>query len=260
MTKVSSEYERYQASSIMKKLAALAHGENYCGQTSSATYSEIEIQIQKMVLPSKSRILDAGCGSGAFTLSFSSKSPFYFEGVDLSEQLIQEATAKAAAMRLTHCSFSVADFTTLSNYSDSSFDLILCIGSLYWGQPLDTTLATWRRITTSSGQLLLFLNLLYQPLSKEEEKALGATQFIPAFSLEKELVNEGWVISEWIDQTDTYQKWLKRWCAAMQDMSSEIQVEMGQEAAFQLIDRFTTYHRLAKTGSVRRIILRTVRC
>jgi cyclopropane fatty-acyl-phospholipid synthase-like methyltransferase len=257
MTEVAYEYERYQASSIMKRLAAIAHGENYREQTSSATYDEIACLVEKMALPPESLVLDAGCGNGAFSLPLAESFPLQVKGIDLSQTLIEEAGAKAAKANLTSkCSFSVGDFTALPSYSTASFDLVICIGSLYWGQSLATTLAAWHRITRSNGWLLLFLNLLYKPLDSNEKSAIGVTQFVPALSLAEELAKSGWVISEWSDGTDQYITWLQRWCSAMEEMTDNIVAEMGEEAASQLIRRFMTYYSLAQRNAVRRIILR----
>ena len=257
MTKVAAEYERYQASSIMKRLAAIAHGENYREQTSSATYDEIACRVKKMSLTSESLVLDAGCGNGAFSLPLVESFPLQVEGIDLSQTLIEEAAVKAAKANLTSkCRFSVGDFTTLPNYSNASFDLVICIGSLYWGQSLATTLATWHRITRSNSWLLLFLNLLYKPLDSNERSAVGATQFVPALSIAEELAKSGWAISEWSDGTDQYITWLQRWCSAMGEMTDDIIAEMGEETASQLIRRFMTYYSLAQRSAVRRIILR----
>lgn len=257
MTKVASEYERYQASSIMKRLAAIAHGENYREQTSSATYDEIACRVKKMSLSPESRVLDAGCGNGSFSLPLSENFSFQVEGVDLSQTLIEEAAAKAAKANLTSkCRFSVGDFTSFPNYSNASFDLVMCVGSLYWGQSLAITLATWHRITRSNGWLLLFLNLLYKPLNSNEKSAIGATQFVPALSLAEELAKSGWAISEWSDGTDQYITWLQRWCSAMEEVADNIVAEMGEEAASQLMRRFMTYYSLAQRSAVRRIIIR----
>lgn len=257
MIKIASEYERYQSSLVMKRIARLAHGENYRGQTSSATYDEIACQIQKLPLYTGSHVLDAGCGNGAFGLSIAENFPFYVKGIDLSQELIKEATLKAEKANLaSKCDFSVEDFTKTSSYSCTNFDLVMCIGSLYWGQVLADTLSIWYRITRTNGCLLLFLNLQYKPLRSNEKSAIGATQFVSVLSLEKELAKAGWAISEWSDGTGRYIEWLQKWCIAMQEISELIVIEMGEEAALQLKCRFMTYYALAQRLAVRRIILR----
>lgn len=257
MKQVATEYERYRTSSIMRKLAAIAHGGNYRGQTSSATYDEIACRVQKTSLPPESRVLDAGCGNGAFSLPIADHFSFQVEGIDISPMLVQEAVVKANSANLTSkCHFFVGDFTDLSNYPTASFDLVMCVGSLYWGQPLASTLAVWHRIThPDNGWLLLFLNLSYKPLNQDEKSAIGVTQFVPVLSLEEELAKTGWAISEWSDGTEQYIAWLERWCSAMKEMTDNIVLEMGEEAAMQLIRRFTAYYNLAQRRAVRRIIL-----
>lgn len=258
MTNVASEYQNYQRSTLMKQLAAFAHGDDYIGQTSSATYSEVKAQINEMrLLPNKSYILDAGCGNGAFALSMASDLSFRVNGVDLGEALIKEAKKNAHDRNLSHlCEFSCTDFMNLPRHLEGAFDAVLCIGSLYWGQSLERTLETWYRITCSQGELLLFLNLAYGSLTLSEKEAVGATQFVSALSLEEGLARNGWSIIEWSDETAIYIKWLERWCFAMEEMKPLLFSEMGSKGAECLIRRFKMYLTLAKRHTVRRIILR----
>lgn len=257
MTKITSEYERYQTSNVMKKLAKCAHGENYREQTSSATYDEIVYQIKMMNLSPENRILDAGCGNGAFSIPLAENYSFNVEGIDLSHELIKEASIKAnRANLMTKCHFTVGDFTMHSSFPVEKFELIMCIGSLYWGQSLSNTFATWNKTISNNGWMLLFLNLLYKPLSSIEKTDIGSTQFIPAIYLEEELIKSSWVVSEWSDGTRQYIEWLERWCEAMEKLYDDIVSEMGEQAALKMKLRFTTYYNLAQRLAVKRIIVR----
>lgn len=257
MTIISTEYERYQRLNIMQCLAKAAHGEHFLGQTSSATYHEIASRIDSIRLLPGDRILDAGCGNGAFTLQLAKEFPYFIEGIDLSNELITAAkTAAREAGLVEKCNFSTQDFSDLSSYADGIFRCIICVGSLYWGQSLSHTLNVWHRITSPGGELLLFLNMNYDQLSVEEQSAIANTQFIPARAVKTELGRQGWTITEWFDGTSNYIQWLKRWCDAMNNAGQNLEVEMGKDHASQLINRFNTYLRLAKRRAVRRIIIR----
>lgn len=257
MTTIPTEYAQYQRLNIMQDLAKAAHGKYFLGQTSSATYPEIASRISSMHLSPKDRILDAGCGNGAFALKLAKESPYFIEGVDLSDDLI--AAAKDGAEKaglLEKCHFSTQDFSDLSGYTDALFRCIICIGSLYWGQPLIQTFNTWHRITSPGAELLLFLNMHYDQFSFEEQSAIGNTQFIPESLIREELIKQGWVITEWFDGTPLYIQWLKRWCSAMNKAGQDLIMDMGREHASQLSNRFNTYLKLAERKAVRRIIVK----
>lgn len=254
---VATEYTRYQRSSLMKSLAAKAHGDAYVGQTSSATYNEIARQVHALALPSGSHVLDAGCGNGCFSHKLALDFPLRITGVDISEDLVAEASRLAVINGIDSCcEFAVEDFTKLTKHQSPTFNLILCVGSLYWGQDVQMTLKTWSRLIKPQGHLLLYLNLCYEKLTKEEEEAIGNTKFIHEQILQDELLSSGWKVCEWTDETNVYIEWLKRWCEGMQEMESALKLEMGHENAFQLVRRFTTYLSLAKKGKVKRIVLK----
>lgn len=257
MTKIATEYQTYQRSQLMKELASAAHGAEYLGQTSSAIYPEIQARIKAMSLLPGCRILDAGCGNGAFSLALAREFSLDVDGIDLAEELIQEATKSALEGSLSKkCRFLTKDFATYNLYPAHTFDAVICIGSLYWGQPLSNILDIWHRITRPGGKLLLFSNLAYTSLSADEKKAIGETQFLSSLTVQYELAQHGWALSDWSDTTNYYIKWLQRWCRKMEKLSSSLSLEMGKDRAFQLTHRFTTYLTLAQKQAVRRIILR----
>lgn len=257
MTKIAAEYQNYQRSQLMKELAAAAHDQEYRGQTSSAIYPEIQARIKMMSLSPGSRILDAGCGNGAFSLPLAREFPLFVDGIDLGEELTKEAIKLALEANLSgKCRFFTGDFGSFSTYPADTFDAIICIGSLYWGQPLPIILDIWHRITRPGGQLLLFLNLAYTSLNADEKKAIGETQFLSSLTVQLELSQHGWALCEWSDATASYIEWLQRWCHKMEELSPNLSLEMGKDEASQLIRRFTTYLTLAQKQAVRRIILR----
>lgn len=257
MKKISEEYQRYQQSQLMRELASSAHREEYRGQTSSATYSEIKSKLQEMHLCSESRILDAGCGNGAFSIPIAYEFPFLVDGIDIGGELTKEATHLASQANLSSkCHFFAGDFSDSSVYPSHIYDAIICIGSLYWGQDLPNILKIWRSVTHSGSQLLIFLNMEYTPLTLTEKEAIGGTQFLSALTVQNELSKHKWALSEWSDATNLYIVWLQRWCHRMEELSIDISLEMGEDKATQLSNRFKTYLLLAQKQAVRRIILR----
>lgn len=256
MNGVAKEYQTYQKSDLMKILAAYAHGNNYLGQTSSATFFEIISRMQD-TLTEKSIILDAGCGNGLLSVAIAKELSCTLHGIDLSDELITEATKACSMYQMPpSCKFTVGDFSDLSGIENGFYDAITCIGSLYWGQSLPKVLAEWHRVTKINSQLLIFANLQYSSLTSEETSAIGTTQFIPACTMARELSQCGFAISEWTDATNTYIDWLDRWCRKMHELENELATELGNPQAQQLFRRFSTYLTLATKQSVRRIILK----
>jgi len=250
---IAQDYKQYEKSSIMKTLAAHAHGKNYIGQTSSATFEEVCELIQKLGLPPKARILDAGCGNGAFALLLAQKFGFQVTGIDLSEDIIKIAQRQTYEFNLNDlCHFFVGDFSDF--VTSQPFDLILCIGSLYWNQPLAQTFQRWHQALNNPGWLVLFLNLAEEVLTLEETKAIDQTSFILIETIKHELTSANFKLMEWRDQTKVYSHWLEKWCHSMSLNQETIFQEMGQEKGSKMIHRFYHYLQLARSQKVKRII------
>lgn len=257
MTSVSKEYQYYQTSNLMKELAQAAHQDSYVGQTSSANFEEVQKCVKNMQLREGARILDAGSGNGALSIALAENSSYHIDGLDLSEDLVNLANIKSKERKTSdRCNYFKGDFSEYSSYPASQYDAILCIGSLYWGQPIDQIFSVWHQIATKNAKCALFLNLAYAPLEKEEKKAVGKTEFLKQEELKEGLLKNQWSISDWQDHTETYLEWLEKWCEKMRELGPLLENDMGTEKSEKLIHRFSTYRQLAKKRTVRRIILR----
>jgi SAM-dependent methyltransferase len=80
--------------------------------------------VDRGVVPG-STLLDAGCGTGRYSLELSRRG-YRVRGIDASADLIDEAR-RAAGSRSPHVSFEVGDILTLSRSTD---DAVLCRGVL----------------------------------------------------------------------------------------------------------------------------------
>jgi SAM-dependent methyltransferase len=72
------------------------------------------------------RILDVGCGPGTLTVDLARHVGPTGEvvGVDLSEAVIAEASAHAAAEGVTNATFRAGDFRTLDDLGEATFDVV----------------------------------------------------------------------------------------------------------------------------------------
>lgn len=88
--------------------------------------------------PAGSRVLEAGCGVGAQTLTLARNSPeALITSVDISAVSVAEARAKAEAAGLTHIQFQQADIFNLP-YGPASFDhIFVCFVLEHLSQPVE---------------------------------------------------------------------------------------------------------------------------
>lgn len=251
---IAAEYKKYFVASVMGKLARAAHGDEYCGQTSSATFAEIVSAVRRTGLPGDGTIFDAGCGNGCFALRLAGAYGYDVCGVDLCAELIEHARASSERSGLAErCQFHQDDFTSASSFK-KRVDLVLCVGSLYWGPALAETLANWKSFLRRPGHLVIFLNTLISPLSEREQTRVGKTSFIGEAALIDTLCDHGF-INHVEDGTDSYIQWLERWCRAMREYGPQLEEEMGEVEARAIRIRFETYLNLAVSGKVRRAII-----
>jgi SAM-dependent methyltransferase len=84
----------------------------------------IEEKIKANLLPEKASVLDIGCATGALISYLSERfSGFEFEGIDVSEELINIAIQQVPGAK-----FYVGGVSDLPSLHEKSFDLVLCIG------------------------------------------------------------------------------------------------------------------------------------
>jgi phosphoethanolamine N-methyltransferase len=253
---LAKEYFTYHKSDVVTSLAKLAHGTDYCGQSSSATFSEIKEQLDFYNINHASKLLDLGCGDGSLSLKIAENYNCHVSGVDISERLIVSARDKADKLNLIdNTMFSTSDFSKLLDVSSMKFDVLLSIGSLYWCANLEKILKLWKDKLEETGKLIIFLNMKYIELTNDEVRSVEGTSFIDEKDMFQILNDIGFGILKISDNTATYVEWLNRWISGMEMLSSEMCEELGKEKAEKISSRFKTYLKLALSGKVKRIIL-----
>jgi ubiquinone/menaquinone biosynthesis C-methylase UbiE len=104
-------------------------------------------------LKAADRVLDAGTGTGFAALHAARQVGSQggaVVGVDLSQGMLSEARAEAAASSLTNIEFIQCDATALTQFPDASFDVVTAATSLIY-IPVVEGLREWHRLLRRGG-------------------------------------------------------------------------------------------------------------
>jgi ubiquinone/menaquinone biosynthesis C-methylase UbiE len=127
--------------------------------------------------PPGSRVLEAGCGIGAQTVTLAKMSPgAAITSIDLSEASLRQAGARVRAAGLTNVTFSQADICSLS-FPDGSFDhVFLCFVLEHLPDPA-LALTCLRRVLGPGGTITVIEgdhgSAYFSPDSAAARKAIG---------------------------------------------------------------------------------------
>ncbi len=90
--------------------------------------------VERLNLPSGSRVLDVCCGAGASALVAAERvgPAGLVVGVDLADALLQRARARADARGLTHIEFRIGDLLDPPLDSAAVFDAVVCVFGVFF--------------------------------------------------------------------------------------------------------------------------------
>lgn len=112
------------------------HRENIRLQDQASTL--VELLHSDTSYPAGSRVLEAGCGVGAQTVTLARNSPnALITSVDISEASISEAKRRVAAAGLTNVQFQQADIFNLPHGPDSFDHIFICFVLEHLSQPVE---------------------------------------------------------------------------------------------------------------------------
>jgi len=122
----------------------------YKSSTWKGHYSLDNIELSSI----KGRILDAGCGSGKYTLPLRMRG-YDVTGIDVSTCALKMARTASTKHRL--CIELVTGSICNRPFSDNSFDAVLCYGVLQHliSKKRELAVSEFRRILTKGGQLFI---------------------------------------------------------------------------------------------------------
>jgi ubiquinone/menaquinone biosynthesis C-methylase UbiE len=115
-----------------------------------------DVLAARLGLPSDSRVLDAGCGTGAVARSLASRHGLRVTGIDLLDWNLKEAIAKSAESGLAaRTAFQWGDYHHL-DFPGESFDGVYSMEALAHAAKPDLALAEFFRVLRPGGRLALF--------------------------------------------------------------------------------------------------------
>ena len=112
--------------------------------------------VERLRLSPGARVLDVCCGSGASALpAAKAVGPGgSVVGVDLAENLLELARAKAQQRGLENVEFRVGDMTNLA-FETNSFDVVVCVFGIFFVPDMQLALRELKRVLRTGGTLAI---------------------------------------------------------------------------------------------------------
>jgi ubiquinone/menaquinone biosynthesis C-methylase UbiE len=120
-------------------------------------YKASEIHWKIFYTPQETRgksVLDAGCGTGIFSIIFARNGAAQVTGIDISEGSLETAKALKAKFGLDNASFQKQDMLNLP-FDDESFDIVWAWGTVHHTTDPFTAMAELLRVLKTGGSILL---------------------------------------------------------------------------------------------------------
>ncbi len=146
-------YTAIETSAAFSTYAERVFGKNM-GQHGFSDLDQIRLVLDQVKLVSGSRVLDIGCGNGKTAEHISDLTGATVTGVDYVPEAIEQAMRRTEDRR-DRLLFLVGNLDAL-DLGDETFDLILSIDSIFFGQDLVATISRLARMLAPDGQMAAF--------------------------------------------------------------------------------------------------------
>jgi ubiquinone/menaquinone biosynthesis C-methylase UbiE len=112
--------------------------------------------VERLGLAPGARVLDVCCGSGASAIPAAEivGSGGSVVRVDLAENLLELARAKAKTRALENIDFRTGDLTNLS-FADDTFDTVVCVFGVFFVPDMESALRELKRVARTGGRLAI---------------------------------------------------------------------------------------------------------
>jgi SAM-dependent methyltransferase len=221
------------ASDLYADIRRAAFGEDI-GQTGWLTAAEQDLFITWLGLTASSALLDVACGSGGPALRIAQMTGCRVAGIDLHDEGIACAKAKAAELGLARSAdFRQGDAAQRLPFQDASFDALTCLDAINHFPDRRGVLKEWRRVLRPGGRLLLTDPIvLTGPITNAEiaiRASIGIFVFVPAGTDERLLEEGGFVVERVEDRTANMAGNAAGWLEARSVRERELRAIEGDE-------------------------------
>lgn len=244
------------ATEMYEEIRRQTFGEDI-GQNGWLTAKEQDLFLSWLRLGAGDRLLDVACGSGGPTLRIARHSGCSVHGIDVHEQAVAEARARAAADGFGgRASFDCVDGTGPLPFADASFDAVTCVDAVNHLPDRPRVFAEWARVLRPGGWLVFTDPIVVTgPLSNEEiaiRSSIGFFLFVPAGVDERLLAAAGFEVLRVEDRTENMARMAARWletratrAAELRRIEGEATFE-GQQTFFAVAARIAGERRLSR--------------
>lgn len=115
---------------------------------------ELDWMLDLIPLDETTHVLDLGCGNGKIAEYISDTTSARVTGIDYMPEAIAQAQSRTVNKHDRLC-FHVGNIDELDSL-DTRYHVIVSIDSIFFGQDLTTTLATWKRRLKPGGEMMIF--------------------------------------------------------------------------------------------------------
>jgi SAM-dependent methyltransferase len=115
---------------------------------------ELRWMLDMVQLDGSARVLDIGCGNGKIAEYISDRTSAHVTGIDYVPEAIAQARRRTASKQARLC-FQVGNIEEL-DLPGNSFDVILSIDSIFFGQDRAPTLARLKGLLVPDGEMVIF--------------------------------------------------------------------------------------------------------
>jgi SAM-dependent methyltransferase len=160
-----------------QSLPYVIHSDEECERLElQARIANIPGHLRHLPVPPNGRVLDVGCGSGSMSRLIAGSFPqAEVVGVDLREQYLDYARARARDEGLRNLTFRIGDVFALP-FPDASFDVVWSKYLLQWLREPKSALAEMKRVTKPGGFVVSCdyagFGIEHYPIAAEFERQL----------------------------------------------------------------------------------------
>lgn len=135
---------------------ALSKTHKYANKMHSYPFQYYLDRVQNLGLPADARILDAGCGTGTWSMALAHECG-RIDAIDIDEQRVELGRWMASQYNVPNIHYAIGDVQRLA-FDDETFDVVFCFGVVISYIPPQVVLQEFFRVLKPGGLLYVCLN------------------------------------------------------------------------------------------------------